>query len=331
MSANLHRDKINTVIRNAWRKSTSSRYDASISQFLEFVITNSIPLSACLPASESLLCAFAASFAGSLAGKTIGNKCAAIRSWHIQNGFPYRGGRQLSYVIKGAENMRPADSHMPPRPAVSEAMLAALSSSLDLNDSFDLCVLAIATTSFWGQIRLGEILPPREKNFNTMNFPCWSDFQRPNSVGSRVLHLPCTKTGGSKGEDVIITRQLHLDPIAAIESHSKKNCHLSSDCFASYYSPSGLRLALTKRKFLARCNSILTSHSLPAISGHCFRIGGTTFLLLAGVPPDIVKLMGRWSSDSFLRYWRSLEIIAPLYAELLSPILRTAGLFRPSA
>ncbi|KIK32047.1 hypothetical protein CY34DRAFT_40586, partial [Suillus luteus UH-Slu-Lm8-n1] len=69
---------------------------------------------------------------------------------------------------------------------------------------------------------------------------------------------------------------------------------------------------LTKRKFLLVCNSVWGAHGLPRISGHCFRIGGTTELLLRNVPPHIVKVMGRWSSDSFLRYWRNLEHIAPL-------------------
>jgi hypothetical protein len=53
------------------------------------------------------------------------------------------------------------------------------------------------------------------------------------------------------------------------------------------------------------------------ITGHCFHIGGTTKLLMAGVPPHIIKMMRRWSSDTFLHYWCSLEIIAPLYAEFM--------------
>ncbi|KAF9218783.1 hypothetical protein BS17DRAFT_642718, partial [Gyrodon lividus] len=61
---------------------------------------------------------------------------------------------------------------------------------------------------------------------------------------------------------------------------------------------------LTQKKFLARCNSIWTSKGIPVSAGHSFRIGGTTELLLAGVPPDIVKALGRWSSDAFLCYWR---------------------------
>jgi hypothetical protein len=53
----------------------------------------------------------------------------------------------------------------------------------------------------------------------------------------------------------------------------------------------------------------------PILTGHSFRIGGTTHLLLSGVPPDVVKTTGRWSSDAFLRYWRSTEQIASIYLE----------------
>lgn len=76
-------------------------------------------------------------------------------------------------------------------------------------------------------------------------------------------------------------------------------------------------LALTKRKFIGRCNVIWAQFGFPKSTGHSFRIGGTTELLVAGVPPDVVRMMGRWSSDAFLRYWRSLDMIAPLHAELL--------------
>jgi hypothetical protein len=81
----------------------------------------------------------------------------------------------------------------------------------------------------------------------------------------------------------------------------------------TYMSSKGLR-SLTKQRFLTRCNEIWTKRDFPRVTGHCFRIGGTTELLLAGVPPDVVKKMGRWNSDSFLRYWRSVDELANLHA-----------------
>ncbi|KAF9222759.1 hypothetical protein BS17DRAFT_656672, partial [Gyrodon lividus] len=60
---------------------------------------------------------------------------------------------------------------------------------------------------------------------------------------------------------------------------------------------------LTWKKFLMCCNLIWTSKGIPVSAGHSFRIGSTTELLLAGVPPDIVKALGHWSLDTFLCYW----------------------------
>ncbi|EJD42361.1 hypothetical protein AURDEDRAFT_45509, partial [Auricularia subglabra TFB-10046 SS5] len=61
---------------------------------------------------------------------------------------------------------------------------------------------------------------------------------------------------------------------------------------------------LTKRAFLGRLNEIWAAAGMQTVSGHCFRIGGTTALLKLGVDTDVVKMCGRWKSDSFLRYWR---------------------------
>jgi len=55
------------------------------------------------------------------------------------------------------------------------------------------------------------------------------------------------------------------------------------------------------------CNNVWASYGWPTITGHPFRIGGTTSLLVSGVNPSVVKKMGRWSSDAYLRYWRTIK------------------------
>jgi hypothetical protein len=72
----------------------------------------------------------------------------------------------------------------------------------------------------------------------------------------------------------------------------------------SYRAGNG-HVCLTARKFLARCNTIWTANAYPTSTGHLFRIGGTAELL-RGVPPDVVKMLGRWKSDAFLAYWSLL-------------------------
>jgi hypothetical protein len=63
---------------------------------------------------------------------------------------------------------------------------------------------------------------------------------------------------------------------------------------------------LDREEFMDMCNEVWSAKGLPYITGHSFRIGGTTALLCSGVAVDIVKKMGCWTSDAFLIYWRSL-------------------------
>lgn len=69
---------------------------------------------------------------------------------------------------------------------------------------------------------------------------------------------------------------------------------------------------MVKTAFMKRCMTIWTHHGLDvAVLGHSFRIGGSTELLLAGVPPEIVAAIGRWKSLAFLLYWRKIEEVLP--------------------
>jgi hypothetical protein len=200
-------------------------------------------------------------------------------------------------------------------------MLELLDTHLSHTNTLDVCVLAAAKTAFWGQCRLGEILSPtatKRPDTTKRILTLRSHLQSPcTSAGSRMLHLAHTKKHGKSGEDIILCKQHRSsDAISAISEHLAVNIFPDSSPIFAYHTASGERF-LTRSKLLERCNSVWTLHGLPSSTGHSFRIGGTTELLMSAVPPDIVKTMGHWTSDSFLHYWRSLEIIVPLHAELL--------------
>ncbi|KAG2029225.1 hypothetical protein BDR03DRAFT_936867 [Suillus americanus] len=111
---------------------------------------------------------------------------------------------------------------------------------------------------------LGEFLLTSQSCFSPNFFPTPSSLCGLSSSGESLMcRLPWTKVLGVS------------DPISSLLAH-----------FA----------------FLLVCNSIWAPHGLPCISGYCFHIGGTTELLLHNVPPHIIKVMGRWSSNSFLHY-----------------------------
>jgi hypothetical protein len=201
-------------------------------------------------------------------------------------------------------------------------MLIQLVDSLDPNSPFDIAVAACATTAFWGQCQLGELLPSSSSN-PTSVFPTRSDFKRSlRNPQSCLLHLPCTKTHRNGQDIVLVDQRAPINPISLLKSHFRINT-LPSDIPIFSYTADNLFHTLTKSAFLDRCNSIWRLFGYTHMTGHCFRIGGTTELLIAGTPPDIVKVTGRWSSESFLRYWRSLDDIAPQYIQNIpSPTTR---------
>ncbi|KAJ7707452.1 hypothetical protein B0H17DRAFT_884982, partial [Mycena rosella] len=205
LSENVKR-MINLAIQNAWADSTLRKYTNGLAHFHDFCDSEGIGHQFRLPASEFLLCAFTTSYAGSLSASTVEGKLAAVRAWHIVNNVRYNGGIRLNYVLKGVENLAP--DGLPPRPPLTDNMLQLLHDHLDLSDSFDSCVFSAATTGLWGQCRMGELLSKTECSWNPELIPAVHHLGPPcTKAGSKMLHLPNTKTKRKKGDSSFIGRQ----------------------------------------------------------------------------------------------------------------------------
>jgi hypothetical protein len=72
---------------------------------------------------------------------------------------------------------------------------------------------------------------------------------------------------------------------------------------------------LTKHAFVKRLALVARLAGEELLQGHGIRIGATLFYLLLGLPMEAVKVMGRWSSDAFLRYLRK-------HAQILTPLIQ---------
>ena len=63
--------------------------------------------------------------------------------------------------------------------------------------------------------------------------------------------------------------------------------------------------SFTYRRFQNRLRTLLKKIGIPeaeSFSSHSFHRGGTTFSFLCGIPTEIIKILGNWSSDAFLAY-----------------------------
>ena len=303
----------------AWSPGTLKTYTSGIKAFLAFCETYRIPTKLVYPASEFLVCAFVASRLG-LASSTIKNYLAGLRAWHIQSNYPFPTSARISLIAKA-----PRQPHLrvPPKKPISADLLRILASDFDFTDSVDIACFACALCAFWGLCRLGELLPTSSKVSTPYRWPTINDITRvPDGF---ILSLPWTKTGRWTPQKIYISDQLDpLDPVGAIKTHMLVNNPQSDRPFFSIPSDNGFTV-LTKQIFLNRVNFIWHERKDTTFTGHSFRIGGTTHYLLAGVHPDIIKKLGRWNSDSFLRYWRFLDHVIPAAVRFSMPDREMVG------
>ncbi|QRV96510.1 site specific recombinase, phage integrase family protein [Ceratobasidium sp. AG-Ba] len=254
-----------------------------------------------------------------MATSTIANHLSGIRAWHEAVNAAWNDSPRLYQLIQGAKNLAPASSSAPARAPVTTHMLEALNRALDHSNDEDCAILAAAAIAFWCQCRLGELLGSSSRLFDPKCLPSRSALGSPISdLGSRPLCLPRTKTHQLHGESVVIMAQpSSINPVRALNRHlsQSRNLHPSSHLFAFRYPNSAGFKILTAERFLLRCNAIWTAQGFQRVSGHCFWIGGTTNYLKAGVPPEVVRTMGRWGSDAFYKYWRDHQEIALHHAE----------------
>ena len=118
----------------------------------------------------------------------------------------------------------------------------------------------------------------------------------------------------------------------SFQNHLGVNLHVppNGHLFA-FETTSGKYAPMPRSWFLERCNEVWSTNGLSTLSGHSFRIGGTTHLLLLGINPFIVMAQGCWRSSAFLDYWIFCEEIIPTFFGLSltsqSSLLSTKSLF----
>ena len=76
---------------------------------------------------------------------------------------------------------------------------------------------------------------------------------------------------------------------------------------------------LTRHAFIKHLKATAKEAGIESLQGHSIQIGATLEYLLRGMPFDIMKVKGRWASDTFQVYLhRHNQILAP-YIQAMPP------------
>ncbi|KAJ7128284.1 hypothetical protein C8R46DRAFT_1237054 [Mycena filopes] len=244
------------AMQHGWSANTLDNYGGTVDRFLNFCTVEGVPTKFQLPADEFVLCAFAASSAGVHAGSTVRNNIAALKAWHIAQGVAWQGSSRLHYVLAGVDNLAPESSKRAPRPPINAAMIRALYDGLDFSDPRDVAVFAAACVAFWGQCRLGELLPTSASATAAKFLPTRKHLSRSSrNKRSSILRLPRTKTQKNGDNVVLVEQTAPINPRMALDMHLLVNKCAPNLPLFSYSSRDG-PVTLTKPKFLQRCNEI---------------------------------------------------------------------------
>ncbi|KAF8963312.1 hypothetical protein BDZ97DRAFT_1821581 [Flammula alnicola] len=280
-----------------------------------------------MPASEQLLSLFLAdTAAGHVTAKTASSWLTGLQMWHVLNGTEWKGAELLKRMKKGVKKLAPKSKSSECLPITYDHILA-LRHHLNLSDSRDAAIWAVTSIVFKACTRLGELIPKTHSSFRAeknVSRDCPKS-RKSLQTGRRVFqfHIPWTKTTGNQGAWIyLFGSNDEIDSVSALEHHLYVNANIPPNApLFAFETTSGWSF-LSKDDVMTRCHAIWSPLNLPSPTGHAFRIGGATFLLMCGVDPWIVMKIGRWSSKAFLLYWRDVESIFLSFIDESSPTVQ---------
>jgi hypothetical protein len=323
----LQLNRILDVMGASWTQSTKESYGAGLLVFHVYCDVHSIPELKRCPIDPNLLLAFLSSCARSYSGSALSNYTSALKAWHLLHGREWAIQQtQLKAILDGAAALAPPSSKRPKRSPFTPKLICKIFDQLNLSTPLDAAVFACLTTSFYCIARLGEFTVPTIKGaFDPSKFISRkgvSEATDRNGIPVTKFRLPHTKASPTGEETYWAAQEGPSDPKTALENHLKVNPAAEDAHLFAWLHPSGNLRPLSKAEFLKRMSSAATAAGLPSFKGHSLRIGGTLEYLLRGVPFDVVKSMGRWSSEAFTIYLRQ-------HAMIIAPYIQSAPTLEP--
>ena len=141
------------VMLSSLEPKTRSNYGAGLLRFTQFCDQLAIPELDRCPASETLVSAFIASYAGKQSVDCVNGWLAGLRFWHTFQGAPWLGGPILSSVKKGVAKLIPDQSHRDKSEPVTLEHFHCLLRGLDLSNAKDATIFSASTIAFHGVCR----------------------------------------------------------------------------------------------------------------------------------------------------------------------------------
>lgn len=255
------------------------------------------------PADEETLMRFATTLADSLNHSSIKVYLSAVRSLHVDHGFPdpLLNCLRLQRLLKGIKRVQGPVT--PRRLPITIDHLRAIQRSLDLSTRDHVMLWAACCIGFFGFLRAGEFTV--NAPFQSSLHMTVSDLQADSLVNPTCfkVRIKCSKTDPFRlGCDIYLGRtEGAVCPIRALGHYLTVRGSAEGPLFTF-----GDGRPLSRQQLSSTVQSILSAAGYSGVySGHSFRIGAATTAAAQGVPDHLIKTLGRWSSDAYQIYIRT--------------------------
>ena len=255
-----------------------------------------------LPLQEPTLCMLVAALAYKISYPTLKLYLMAVRSWHVDNGWQLdmSGMEHLHRVVRGFRRSV-TDSNRTERLPITTGVLNAIVGAINLRSWDETIFVAVSTVGTYGLFRLGELLGEWASGEGAMT---WGQVTCISENSFSIL-LPTSKTDPFR-KGTTITLFANNSPScpyrAFIYRVYRTLTSPPNPAHPVFVLANGKRA--TRAWLAGRLRSVISSLGLDPskYTGHSYRKGGATSLLMAGVEDSVIKQLGRWQSVAYQRY-----------------------------
>jgi hypothetical protein len=286
-------------------ENVSNRYQSTVKNFFRLSERKKWNARAGFAIDVDSLCKFASHYEGRVTINTFASYISALKAYHISNNVQWNIPSTLVYrnYIKAIKFKLSEITNQDYSVTLED--LHKFLKTLNNREHNDLVAGCIATCLFFGITRCSEIFPPKDAS----------------TTCSQVLHFDgsnyCIRLLNPK-----IKKSYHqyLVPMRwkiFVNPQYWLRLLIASPCkfdFLWTLDSGKMATSLWFRTLFSQ------STNTPKLVGECsFRAGGTSFLLKEGIPPEHIRVLGRWDSDAWTRYIRS-------HPQILQSVLSQARL-----
>ncbi|EFP92189.2 uncharacterized protein PGTG_18086 [Puccinia graminis f. sp. tritici CRL 75-36-700-3] len=225
-----------------------------------------------------------------------------LKAWNIFHDSPYPliSEKKVALLLKSSLKLEALAAKRVPKNPVMIEHFVVLANDLASGDLEDAAILDLALVSFWSLARLGEVTHDQSN-------PGCKILQHDVTVShdgrSESIELKESKTA-LLGESQFLQLKLVPNCLCPVRAMTQRISSWGQSDHIFGYSNKGRYLALMKYSVKRRLLAIWTTHGFDGLSGHSFRVGGTSFHNALGISPTQICKLGRWASVSYKLYIR---------------------------